>query len=38
MIDDLLDQALESLTGAGLADDAREVLTGLAYAATRRSV
>ena len=38
MIDELLDQSLASLDGAGLSDDAREVLTGLAYAATRRSV
>jgi geranylgeranyl diphosphate synthase type I len=38
MIDELLDRSLASLDGAGLSDDAREVLTGLAYAATRRSV
>jgi geranylgeranyl diphosphate synthase type I len=38
MIDELLERALSSLDGAGLTDDAREVLTGLAYAATRRSV
>ena len=38
MIDELLDRSLACLEGAGLSDDAREVLTGLAYAATRRSV
>ena len=38
MIDDLLAQSLASLDGVGIADDAQQVLTGLAYAATRRSV
>lgn len=38
MIDALLEQSLSSLDDAGIADDARAVLTGLAYAATRRTV
>lgn len=38
MIDQLLGQALSSLADAGIDDEARQVLTGLAYAATRRSV
>ena len=38
MIDELLNQALESLDTDDIASEAREVLTGLAYAATRRSV
>ena len=38
MIDALLQQAINSLTDAAIANDARDVLTGLAYAATRRSV
>jgi geranylgeranyl diphosphate synthase type I len=37
MIDVLLQQAINSLTDATIANDARDVLTGLAYAATRRS-
>jgi len=38
MIDELLQTSLASLQGVGIADDAQQVLTGLAYAATRRSV
>jgi hypothetical protein len=38
MIDDLLQRSLTALTDAGIDDQARQVLTGLAYAATRRSV
>lgn len=38
MIDELLQKSLVSLEGVGIAQDARQVLTGLAYAATRRSV
>lgn len=38
MIDELLQRSLASLTDAGIDPEARQVLTGLAYAATRRSV
>ena len=38
MIDELLQSSLNALTAPGLAPDAVEVLTGLAYAATRRSM
>jgi geranylgeranyl diphosphate synthase type I len=38
MIDELLQKSLASLEGVGIAQDAQQVLTGLAYAATRRSV
>lgn len=38
LIDDLLTTALDSLTDASIDPEARSVLTGLAYAATRRSV
>jgi geranylgeranyl diphosphate synthase, type I len=37
MIDDLLERSLASLTAADLDSTAREVLTGLAHAATRRA-
>jgi geranylgeranyl diphosphate synthase type I len=38
LIDALLDQALASLTRVDLAEPAREILTGLAHAATSRSL
>lgn len=38
MIEELLQRSLDSLRGDHISDEAREVLTGLAYAATRRSL
>ena len=38
MIDDLLEKSLQSLASEAISDEARQVLTGLAFAATRRSV
>ena len=38
LIGELLSRSLESLESADLDPEARDVLTGLAYAATRRSV